>query len=87
MTVEVKRFTATEAEYKNTLASIETRKCVAARFNGNIVSELTGLKGKALGEHIAGFKRSFPNIEAFKSYILNVSEELLCLAIRDGKVP
>src|SRR5690606_21395318 len=45
------------------LAQVEERRALNAKFNGNIVSEVTGLQGKDLGNFLSAFKKSFDSPE------------------------
>lgn len=53
---------------------------IRQKFNGNIVSQITHLEGKELGEFISKFKQNYDN---FDSFILNADLENIKLAIKD----
>ena len=46
-----------QAEYDRSLAKLGQAKAIRACFNGEVVSAVTGLEGKQLGEFMARFKR------------------------------
>lgn len=50
-------FPALQTEYGRSLDRLAQAKAVRACFNGEVVAEITGLTGKALGEFMAHFKR------------------------------
>lgn len=51
---------------------------VRQKFNGNIVMELTGLKGRELGEFIKLFKNNIlNNFNSFNGYVLETPEETI----------
>lgn len=50
-------FPALQAEYERSLVRLAQSKAVRACFNGEVVTEITGLTGKALGMFMAHFKR------------------------------
>lgn len=52
----------------------EKLKIIKEKFNGNIVSELTGLKDKNLGSFIYEFKKQY---EDFDEFILNNEKEII----------
>lgn len=51
-------FPALQAEYGLSLGRLAHSKAIRACFNGEVVSEITGLTGKALGAFMAHFKRA-----------------------------
>ncbi|WP_439126224.1 MAG: hypothetical protein ACNJA3_28050 (plasmid) [Pseudomonas rhizophila] len=51
-------FPALKAEYDQSLVRLAHSKAIRACFNGEVVTEVTGLTGKALGEFMAHFKRA-----------------------------
>lgn len=51
-------FPALQAEYDRSLAKLVHSKAIKACFNGEVVTEITGLAGKALGQFMAHFKRA-----------------------------
>ncbi|EML2391476.1 hypothetical protein [Pseudomonas aeruginosa] len=50
-------FPGLEDEYDRSLAKLDQAKAIRACFNGEVVSAVTGLEGKQLGEFMARFKR------------------------------
>lgn len=46
---------------------------VAAKFNGHIVMEITGLQGKELGNFISNLKKEFSDTSEFNNWVLNQS--------------
>ena len=53
----------------------DRKKQVNAKFNGDIVMEVTGLKGKELGEFIGLYKASLSNEHTFEEYIIMMKPE------------
>lgn len=51
-------FPALQVEYDSSLARLAHSKAIRACFNGEMVGEITGLTGKALGGFMAHFKRA-----------------------------
>lgn len=51
-------FPALQTEYERSLARLAHTKAIRACFNGEVVTEVTGLTGKGLGEFMAHFKRT-----------------------------
>ena len=59
-----------QAEYDQALADLAELRAVKERFNGDWVSQLTGLKGKELGALMKRFKESFDSPEAQRAFVL-----------------
>lgn len=64
-------------------AQVAKRAKVRQKFNGDIVSEITGLKGKDLGDFMREFRAWFVREEDLHDYVLYVSSPVLKLAISD----
>ena len=64
-------------------AQLEKRAKVKAKFNGVIVSELTGLKEKELGNFMLQWRSWFKNECDFQDYILYASSTALTEAITE----
>lgn len=60
-----KAFPSFDLAYHGAIGKYEIRKKAKTKFNGSIVSQLTHLEGKALGEFIAQFKKSWLNDDHF----------------------
>lgn len=73
-------FPAFEIDYARSLADLARQRAVKEKFNGQWVSELTGLQGKELGHLMKAFRESFESREAQDEFIL--SSELNALANR-----
>ena len=57
---------------------------IKEKFNGNIVTELTGKTGKDLGEVMVAFKKHFDDDkEKYRSFLLNTTKELVSVYIKD----
>jgi hypothetical protein len=54
----------------------------AAKFNGHIVRELTGLEGAALGQFIIHFKKAHSQERPFEEYLDKSSEEELTRVVK-----
>ncbi len=51
------------------------RSLIHTKFNGEMISKLTGLKGQALGTFITHFKQMYVSKELFAKYIVNSDAE------------
>ena len=69
----VEHFPQFEADYAQSLADLAEQQAVKAKFNGEWVSQLTGLQGKELGFLMKRFKESFESVEAQRSFVLSTS--------------
>lgn len=69
-----KHFPRFAEEYRLALADLEKERAVKAKFNGEWMSQLTGLKGKELGQLMRVFKESFPTPEDMREFILTSDE-------------
>jgi hypothetical protein len=78
----VEWFPHVEAEYDRALANIAEQKKLATRFNGSVVSGLTGLQGKQLGAVMTHVKSAFESTSAFRAYVASVSDEELADRVR-----
>lgn len=66
-----------QAEYDRAVADLAEQRAVKAKFNGEWVSQLTGLQGKELGGLMKRFKESFESPQAQRAYVLaSTSQEL-----------
>lgn len=63
-------FPSFQAEYDRAIADLAELRAVKAKFNGDWVSELTGLEGQGLGVLMRRFKESFETPEAMRAYLL-----------------
>lgn len=68
-------FPGFQAEYDKALADLAELRAVKAKFNGEWVSQLTGLQGKELGGLMQAFKNSFETPEAQRAYLLATEPE------------
>lgn len=64
-----------QVEYVQALADLAELRAVKAKFNGEMVSALTGLQGKELGALMKRFKESFESQEALRMFVLATSCE------------
>lgn len=71
-----------QAEYDQALADQADLNAARARFNGEWVGALTGLKDKDLGILMKNIKASFPSPEAMRQFILVSSETQLEARVR-----
>lgn len=69
------------AHYDSEMGRLKIRKESKTKFNGAIVSELTGLEGKALGQWIAAFKKSWIYEDHFHHWVVTVPQEEINKAI------
>lgn len=60
-------------EYEEACAAKERINLVGTKFNGEIVSQWTGLTGKALGQVMRSFKESFESVDAMRDFVLRTS--------------
>jgi len=59
-----------QPEFDQALADLAEQRAVKAKFNGEWVSQLTGLQGKELGFLMKAFKESFESPEAQRAFVL-----------------
>lgn len=71
-----------QGKYDQALADLAELRAVKAKFNGEWVSQLTGLQGKELGVLMKRFRESFDSPKAQRAYILDSSQEVLEAQIR-----
>lgn len=69
----IKHFPQFEHDYKKSCADLAKQQAVKEKFNGEWVSQLTGLQGKELGFLMKRFKESFASEDALREYVLNTS--------------
>ena len=62
-----------QAEYDQAVADLAEQRAVKAKFNGEWVSQLTGLQGKELGFLMKRFKESFATPAEMRAFILGHS--------------
>lgn len=80
----VEHFPQFEADYAQSLADLAEQRAVKAKFNGEWVSQVTGLQGKELGFLMKRFKESFRSPAEQGAYVLarrrdELAQELLDL--------
>lgn len=61
--------------YDEALQRFSDAKTVKTKFNGQLVSEVTGLTGKALGAVMENIRRSFANESVMRNFMLNATRE------------
>lgn len=71
-----------QGEYDQALADLAELRAVKAKFNGEWVSQLTGLQGKELGFLMKQFKESFESAEAQRAFVLASSPEVIEARVR-----
>lgn len=64
-----------KSEYLEVINKIDKSKKIKTKFNGELVSNVTGLKNKDLGEFINDFKASFASNEHFDEWALSTPLE------------
>lgn len=69
-------------EYRKALWDMANQRAVKERFNGEWVSQLTGLQGKDLGALMKNVKESFGSQEALHQFVLGSTEEQLAERVR-----
>ena len=72
-------------EWQQAQADLKDRLTFRQRFNGDVVRQLTGLDGAALGQHMRGLRARFSSDEALRAFVLDASDEALETFIRYGK--
>lgn len=70
-----------QAEYDKAVADLAEMRAVKAKFNGERVSQLTGLQGKELGGLMKRFKESFETPEAQRAFVLANSPEVIAARV------
>ncbi len=71
-----------QAEYDQALADLAEQRAVKAKFNGEWVSQLTGLQGKELGGLMKAFKESFETPEQQRTFVLAKTPQEIELRVR-----
>lgn len=71
-----------QAEYDQAVADLAELRAVKNKFNGEWVSQLTGLQGKELGGLMKRFKESFDSAEAQRAFVLASSPDVLEARVR-----
>lgn len=66
-----------QAEYDQAVLDMAQLRAVKAKFNGDWVSQITGLQGKELGGLMKRFKESFDSAEAQYEFVLKSSPQAL----------
>ncbi|MCH8618214.1 hypothetical protein [Undibacterium sp. TS12] len=69
------RFPSFKLAYEQAMQRHERTVQVKRKFNGILVTELTGLTGKALGELMAAVRHSFTDEEAFMNFFLEANPD------------
>ena len=75
-------FPGFQAEYDQSVADMAELRVVKAKFNGEWVSQLTGLQGKELGGLMKRFKESFESAEAQRAFVLENSPDVIEARVR-----
>lgn len=70
------------AEYDQAVADLAEHRAAKAKFNGEWVSQLTGLQGKELGAVMKQFKESFASAEAQRTFVLSNSRDAIEARVR-----
>ena len=71
-----------QAEYDQTVADLAEMRAVKAKFNGEWVSQLTGLQGPELGGLMKAIKASFESPEAQRAFVLANSPDVIAARVR-----
>jgi len=71
-----------QGAYQQALRDIEKQRAAKARFNGEWVSQLTGLEGKALGMLMKHFRASFNSEDTLQDFVLGSTEAQLAARVR-----
>ncbi len=66
-----------QAEYDQAVEDLAKLRAVKDKFNGEWVSQLTGLQGKELGALMKRFKESFDSPESQREFVLASSQQAL----------
>lgn len=77
-------FPSFETDYRAAQRDLAVLREVKSRFNGEIVSGLTGLQGKELGELMKHIKNSFESSEALHQFVLGSSAEVVNSRVRQA---
>lgn len=78
----VEHFPLFEADYAKSLADLAEQQTVKAKFNGEWVSQITGLQGKELGQVMKRLKESFESPEALRTFVLGHSPKAIEARVR-----
>ena len=74
-------------EWGHAQADLHNALMFRRRFNGEVVRQITGLDGPALGAYMASLRRKFTTEEAFRAFVLCQSAAALEEFIRHGTLP
>lgn len=77
----VEFFPQFQAEYDQATTDLSKQRAAKAKYNGELVSQLTGLKDKELGALMARFKASFASAELQQAFLLASSPESIAQRI------
>lgn len=66
-----------DEEFARVDKKVERSKILSEKFNGDIVTSLTGLTGKDLGDFIMKFKANFKDKKDFENSMVDISEEMI----------
>lgn len=78
----VEHFPGFAAEHEQAQHDLARQRAVKAKFNGEWVSQLTGLQGKGLGRLMRQLKESFESAEALQAFVLEASAAELATWVR-----
>lgn len=73
-------------KYKERQEQNRINKLIKKKFNGDIVSEISGFKEKALGDFMGGYKASFKTKDDYEQFILSSSPETIAESIKKFQV-
>lgn len=71
-----------QEEYDKAQADLAEQRAVKAKFNGERVSQLTGLQGKELGRLMKRFKESFETPAAMRAFLLSSAVPVIEARVR-----
>lgn len=74
-----------QGEYDAAMRDLATQRAVKEKYNGEWVSQLTGLQGKELGMLMKNFKESFESQDAMHTFVLEQSQAALEARLNEVK--
>jgi len=78
----IQKYPHVQNEIERKSEQIRENKERAAKFNGNLVRELTGLEGAALGKFIKNFKGHYSVYMPFEVYLDDRTQEMVAMDIK-----
>lgn len=75
-------FPAAKVEFDAIFSDIQRQKDCQKKFNGHLISEITGYERKELGDFITQFKAQFASKREFEGYVMNTDQDTIVADIK-----